>query len=86
MAKTNGVNVKSLALSLGVTWGLFLAFLGALATAGWGAPLVEVLGSYYIGFGVGAAGIAAGFIWGVVCAGIGGAVLGWLYNYFSRKM
>ena len=45
------LSIKGLGLALGLTWGAGLFLLGLAGSLGWGRPLVEVLGSVYLGYG-----------------------------------
>lgn len=79
------VNLKALALSLGITWGAALMILGWVAIFGWGVEAVDVLSSFYIGYSPSFAGGIAGAIWGFIDGAVGGLIIGFLYNYFNGK-
>lgn len=76
------LNVKALALSLGITWSLCTLFLGWVATFGWGARIVDVMSSLYIGYAPTFIGGIIGGIWGFFDGAIGGLILAWIYNDF----
>ncbi|MFQ5896872.1 MAG: bacteriophage holin [Candidatus Methylomirabilia bacterium] len=74
------LSVKGLALALGVSWGAGIFLLGLAGSVGWGRPLVEVLGSVYLGFTASLAGSLVGGLWGFADGALGGIVIAWLYN------
>jgi hypothetical protein len=86
--RMNQINVKALCLSLGITCGasmLFLGWIGGLF--GWGGEAVDVAASFYLGFNSTFWGGIAGAIWGFVDGVIGGYVIARLYNFFlTSKM
>ncbi|MHC4555571.1 MAG: hypothetical protein ACYSUS_09895 [Planctomycetota bacterium] len=63
------LNVKAFALACGLIWGL------GLFCMAWWLILLE-------GNNVGS---LVGMVWGLVDAGIGGAIFAWLYNLMSKK-
>ena len=80
----NKWNIKGLTLSLGVTWGLSMLFLGWAATFGWGVSLVELFSSFYVGFDSSFVGGLIGGVWGFVVGGVMGAILAFFYNLFCK--
>ena len=79
------LNVKAFALAVGIVWGAAMFLLGILAMlCGWGAKFVEILSSLYIGYNATFLGSIIGAAWGFVDAGIGAAVVAWLYNKFAK--
>lgn len=78
----NKFNIKALALSLGIVWGLSCLIMGWTAPFDWGDYFVEVMSSIYIGYRPGFVGGIAGGIWGFVDGAICGLVFGYFYNYF----
>lgn len=84
MAKTNGLSVKGLGLSLGIITALGILVLGITSMVwGWGTELVDFTGNLYIGYDASVKGIIAGIIWGFVDGFVGGALLAWVYNKVS---
>lgn len=81
----NSLKVKSLALSLGITWGLGVLVLGWFSMFNWGADITEVLSSLYIGYSASFFGAIIGGIWGFVDGAIGGILIAFFYNVFSHK-
>lgn len=44
------LSVKGLGIALGISWGAGVFLLGLGGSLGWGRPVVDVLGSVYLGF------------------------------------
>ncbi|MEE9125296.1 MAG: bacteriophage holin [candidate division NC10 bacterium] len=76
------LSMKGLGVALGLTWGAGVLFLGLAGAIGWGRPVVDVLGSFYLGFGPSLFGSLIGGLWGFVDGAVGGVVIAWLYNRF----
>lgn len=74
------LSVRGLGLALGVTWGLGVLMLGVLAAVGWGRPVVDVLGSVYLGYRPTPLGTVIGGAWAFVDGAAAGAIVAWLYN------
>ncbi len=79
------INIRALALSLGIIWGGAMLVVGWIAPLGYGGAWVTLFESLYIGYGPGLLGGVIGGIWGFIDAAIAGLVLGWLYNWFSVR-
>jgi hypothetical protein len=78
------VDEKATALTLGVVWGGGVFFLGLMAAfLDWGTPMVELLGSVYLGYGPTVLGSLIGLLWAFVDGAVGGFILAWVYNHFS---
>jgi hypothetical protein len=79
------LDVKALALSCGLIWGLGLFLVtwwvilldGASGNPTW-------LGHVYRGYSISAVGSVVGLAWGFVDGAIGGAILALVYNRLSR--
>ncbi len=80
------LSIKGLAISAALIWGIALLILGSanLIFSGYGSNFLEVIGSVYPGYhpGTGISSVIVGSLYGVVDAGIGGAIFAWLYNFF----
>ncbi|PIP65385.1 hypothetical protein COU77_02750 [Candidatus Peregrinibacteria bacterium CG10_big_fil_rev_8_21_14_0_10_49_16] len=87
MAKNQLFHVQNFALACGITWGLGIFLLGFLAAfAQVGAPIVDFIGSGYLGYSATPEGSLIGGVWGFIDAFIGGYIFAWLYNWLcSRK-
>lgn len=75
------INVKALALTLGILWGLgvFIAVLWVILLDGaHGQPLFFAV--IYRGVTASWPGAVLGLAWGVLDGVIGGLLIGWLYN------
>lgn len=79
------LSVKGLGLSLGLTWGVGVLALGLIGITGWGRPMVDVLGSLYVGFRPTLQGSVIGGAWAFIDGALAGIVVAWLYNRVSRS-
>ncbi len=79
------LNVKALAIGLGVTWALGMLFVGWASMFGWGTKIVEVMSSLYIGFAPSFLGGIIGAIWGFFDSAIGGAIIAFVYNVVAER-
>lgn len=77
------LSVKGLALAMGILWGAGILFAGIAAANGWGVAVVNMIGSFYIGYEPTIPGAFIGLAWAFVDGLVGGAVLAWLYNVLS---
>ena len=75
------LNVKALALTSGIMWGLtvFVATLW-LIVGGYSGHFIRLLDHFYFGYRFSVLGAFIGLVWGFVDGLICGAVFGWLYN------
>ena len=79
------LDVKAFGLACGIVWGVCTLLLGILTlTCGWGTRFVKSLSSLYVGYGPTILGSIIGGIWGFVDAGIGAAIIAWLYNKLAK--
>lgn len=82
------LSVKGLAITTAILWGTALLIIGSanMMFPGYGTNFLEVIGSVYPGYqpGTGFSSVIIGSLYGVVDAGIGGAIIAWLYNFFSE--
>ena len=80
------LNVKALALACGLSWGLGLFVLTWWLICLEGASgSTTPLGRVYLGYNISPLGSLIGLAWALVDGAIGGAVLGWLYNFFAAR-
>ncbi len=79
------LNVKALAVGLGVSWGLAMLFVGWVSIFGWGTKIVEMISSLYIGFEPSFLGGIIGAIWGFFDGAIGGALIAFVYNTVAER-
>lgn len=81
------LSVKAVAVTAAIFWGVAILVVG-FANMVWppyGGAFLDVVSSIYPGYepGSGTMGIIVGSLYGVVDAGIGGAIFAWLYNLFA---
>jgi hypothetical protein len=74
------LNVKALAIALGVAWAFMMLSVGWASIFGWGAKFVEMMASVYIGFSPTFWGGLIGAVWGFVDGAIGGVIIALIYN------
>jgi len=80
------IHTLSVALSLGMTWGIGMFITGML---GWmfdfGLPFIELFGSVYYGFAATPMGSIIGLFFGFCDAFIGGLIFSIMYNFLNKK-
>ncbi len=79
------INVKGLAIALGLTWSSGMLISGWAAMFGWAGKIVDVMASVYIGFAPTFLGGIIGAAWGFLDGAIGGAIVALIYNFVSKK-
>ena len=80
------LNKLNLGLAAGLTFGLGFFLLGLGATYfDWGTPIVELIGSGYVGYEATFIGAVAGAVWGFVDGLVGGYIFAWFYNMVSSS-
>jgi len=76
--------IKGAAIAAAVLWGLgmFMVNTVNMIQPGYGIEFLQVMSSIYPGFdpGQGVWSIATGTIYGIVDAGVAGAIFAWVYN------
>ncbi|MFC1616529.1 hypothetical protein ACFL21_05280 [Patescibacteria group bacterium] len=79
------LSIKAAALSVGITWALFLLMvsLGAKFFDIW-TGFTTLIADIYIGYELTYAGIAIGMIYAFIDLSIGAAIMAGLYNYFAK--
>jgi len=78
------LNVKALALTCGIIWGLGLFFITWWIIFFEGATGDQTfIGAVYRGYCISGVGSLYGLVWGFIDGLIGGAIFGWLYNYLA---
>ena len=78
------LNIKKFAVAFGLSWALGTLLLGWAAGTGWGAGMVNVMSSVYIGYGPSFVGGIIGGVWAFFDGAIGGAILAWIYNMAKK--
>lgn len=79
------LNAMKFGLAWGITMGVYLMLLGWIAMSGWGANVVNVVGTLYIGYTPTVVGGIIGGIWAFFDWGIGMAIIAWIYNMLLGK-
>lgn len=80
------LNIKAFALTCGIVWGFGLFALTWWIIAFDGATHeVTLIGRLYRGYDISPVGSIVGFIYGFIDAGIGGAIMAWLYNTLAGR-
>ncbi len=82
------LSVKSLTITSAVLWGgvcLFVALLNVI-WPGYGKAFLDVIGSIYPGYEVtGSLGsVIVGTLYATLDGAVGGALFGWIYNFFAN--
>lgn len=79
----NRLQPVPLGIAVGVLWAAYVFFAGIFAMFDWGVALVNVLGSFYLGYDASILGAILGAIWAFVDGLVGGVVVAWLYNMLA---
>ena len=79
------INVRALAISLGIFVGGALVFLGWIAAFGWLDNMVNAIGTVYFGYQPGFIGGLIGGLWGFIDWAIAGYIFGWIFNKVVQK-
>jgi hypothetical protein len=81
------LNIRALALTIGLLWSAAILIVGVanLAAPGYGSAFLQLLASIYPGYKATASlgQVLIGALYGLVDGTIGGAVLAWVYNALS---
>lgn len=78
------LNVKAAAIASGTIFGIGFMILGWIAASGYGAEIVNLFGSFYIGYNPGFFGGIIGGVYSFIDWGIAGALVAWLYNKINK--
>ena len=79
------INVKALAIGVGIAWATCMLFIGWASIFGWGTGFLNAMSSVYVGFAPTVLGGIIGAIWGFIDGAIGGVVIALVYNYIVKK-
>jgi hypothetical protein len=75
------LGVFAIGFALGITWAIGLLLLGWIGKiTGWGKPMIDVIGTMYLGYQATFWGAVIGAVWGFVDLFIGGIVFAAIYN------
>jgi hypothetical protein len=82
------LSIKKFALSCSILWGLAILIISTanMVWPGYGSVFLTVVASIYPGYEAmqGISSIIVGTLYGLVDAGIGGAIFAWLYNFLPE--
>lgn len=79
------LDVKAFGIACGIVWGAAMFIIGvADIFTTWGDRWGSLMSSLYIGYSPTPLGSVIGGVWGFFDAGIGGAILAWLYNKIAK--
>lgn len=79
------LDVKAFGLAVGIFWGASLFIMGIVnMLSGYGAAYVEFMATIYIGYKATVLGSITGAMVGFIDAGIGAAIVAWLYNKLAK--
>ena len=79
-------NVLSFALACGLAWAIYIFCLGILDEVfGLGDGIVNNISTVYIDYDASFTGSIIGAIWAFVDAGVGGAIVAFIYNTLDKK-
>ena len=84
------LDVKAMALTIGLAWGVLAMFVTGLANLiwdGYGEDFLDVMASVYPGYDATASfgQVIIGTLYGLLDGAVGGAVVAWLYNRFAAR-
>jgi hypothetical protein len=79
------LHVVGLGLAIGILSAVYVFILGLFAMRGYGVDYVHLAGSIYVGYAPTFLGSLVGAIWAFIHGFIGGVIIAWLYNCFSRS-
>lgn len=82
------LSIKSFAFAAAILWGLGMLLVTTINTIfpGYGIHFLQIVSSVYPGYEPvpGISSIVIGTLYGIIDAGIAGAIFAWLYNCFVK--
>jgi hypothetical protein len=78
------LQLLALGIAFGLVWPFGIFFAGIFAMFGWGNAAVQVIGSFYLGYGASFVGAIVGALWAVVDGFCAGYVIAWIYNKAAK--
>lgn len=81
---TRRCSPNALGIAVGILWALYVFSCGIIAIFGWGAELVSVLSSLYLGYSASFIGAVIGALWAFADGYFAGLIIGWIYNRVAR--
>lgn len=80
----NKLQPVPLGVAVGVLWAAYIFLAAIFAMFDWGVAMVDMIGSFYIGYGPSILGAIIGAIWAFVDGLVAGVVVAWLYNMMAK--
>jgi len=80
----NRLKPVPLGIAMGVLSAVYVFLAGIFAMFDWGVAMVEMIGSFYIGYGPSILGAIIGAIWAFVDGLVAGVVVAWIYNMVAQ--
>jgi hypothetical protein len=74
----------ALGVAVGIVWSIGVFFAGIFAMFHWGNAFVDVIGSFYIGYGASLLGAVIGALWALADGFVAGVVVAWIYNAVAK--
>jgi hypothetical protein len=71
-------------VAIGLVWAIGVFFAGIAAMFHWGNAFVDVLASFYLGYGASIVGAIIGALWAIVDGFVAGYVIAWIYNRVAK--
>ena len=77
------LDIRAFGLMLGFIWSASVFVIGIISmTSQWGAKIVKLFATIYIGYGTTILGSLIGAFWGFIDGAITGVLIAWVYNRF----
>jgi hypothetical protein len=80
----NRLQPVPLGIAVGVLSAAYIFLAAIFAMFGWGVPVVDLIASFYIGYGPTILGAIIGAIWALVDGFVFGALIAWIYNMVAQ--
>ena len=74
----------ALGVAIGVLWSASVFLAAIFAMFGWGVAFVNVLASFYLGYGASIIGGIIGAVWAAIDGFVAGFVIAWIYNMVAK--
>ena len=74
----------ALGIAIAVLWAVSVFLAGIFAMFGWGVAFVQVLASFYLGYGASIIGAIIGGLWAAIDGFIAGFLIAWIYNKVAK--
>ena len=85
----NKLSVKALGCAFGILWGgaVLICAVANIIWPGYAQALLDGISSFYPGYDASptAGAVVIGTLWALVDGFVGGVILAWIYNLFTKK-